>query len=229
MELNLRPASVARAHDLTKRRPFLILAAACFILGLLAWGFYFMRAASLERQATATLTRKVDAMRRLAGRMDEERKETNALDATAAPLASAVRDRSFWVELIQDLNERLPKENIWITELVGTSGGKPIGGDIRPTAATPIPTVTPAPARPGKPGASNEPAIDGVFVRGLYLFNPQQQEVVVDYFRELVKSPWFAIDPKNQAKVIRPTSPNNTEWAFPYELRLDLKTPLKLP
>ncbi len=66
-------------------------------------------------------------------------------------------------------------------------------------------------------------------MRGLYLFNPKQQEVVVDYFRELVKSPYFVIDPKNQSKVIRPTTPNSTEWAFPYELRLDLKESMKLP
>jgi hypothetical protein len=66
-------------------------------------------------------------------------------------------------------------------------------------------------------------------VRGLYLFNPRQQEIVVDYFRNLVESPWFALDPKNQAKAIKPTTPNNTEWAFPYELRLDLKKPVPLP
>jgi hypothetical protein len=29
--------------------------------------------------------------------------------------------------------------------------------------------------------------------------------------------------------VIKPTMPNNTEWAFPYELQLDLKQPLPLP
>src|ERR1043166_6684282 len=73
------------------------------------------------------------------------------------------------------------------------------------------------------------PAIDGLLVRGLYLFNPKQQEVVVDYFKNLVSSPWFAIDPNNQAKVIRPTTPNNTERAFPYDLRLDLKKPVPLP
>ncbi len=92
------------------------------------------------------------------------------------------------------------------------------------TAAAPVPTPvarpTPSPAGTrGKPAKATEPMIDGIFVRGLYLFNPKQQEVVVDYFRELVKSPYFAIDPNNQAKVIRPTTPTNTEWAFPYELR----------
>jgi hypothetical protein len=33
MELNLAPASVVRAREMTKRRPFLYLAAACVVLG----------------------------------------------------------------------------------------------------------------------------------------------------------------------------------------------------
>jgi type IV pilus assembly protein PilM len=232
MELNLRPASVVRAHELTRRRPFLVLAAACFICGLLGWGFYYARAASVERQANERLSERVDAMRRVAAQMDEVRKQTASLDSIATPLIAAVNDRTFWTEIIEDLNARLPKEHIWITELVATSAGRPVGaGEMRAgrVEATPPPTPTPTAARPGAPAAPAEPAIDGIFVRGLYLFNPRQQEVVVDYFRNLVESPYFAVDPNNQAKVIRPTTPNNTEWAFPYELRLDLKKPVKLP
>jgi len=51
---------------------------------------------------------------------------------------------------------------------------------------------------------------------------------VVDYFRNLTGSPWFAIDQANQANYIKPTTPNDTEWAFPYELRLDLRKPIRL-
>src|SRR5205823_11416099 len=107
-----------------------------------------------------------------------------------------------------------------------TSAGTPlIGAESRGLVTAP----TPAPAAP-QPGATpSARAIDGLLVRGLYLFNPKQEELVVDYFRNLVSSPWFAIDPNNQAKAIKPTTPNNTEWAFPYELRLDLKTPIPLP
>ncbi len=104
MELNLRTASVARAQDLTRRRPFLVLASACLIVGLLGWGFYYLRAASVTRQATEALTQKVEGMRRLATQMDAVRKQTTALDAVAGPLTAAVNDRSFWVEMIEDLN-----------------------------------------------------------------------------------------------------------------------------
>ena len=238
MELNLRPASVVRAHQLEKRSPYFVLAGVCFILGLLAWGIYFSRAAGVERRATARLEEKVDGLRAIAAQMDSVTKQTASLDSVATPLVAAINDRSFWVEIIEDLNARLPKEHIWITELVATSGGKPIGAEIaggeRPAAAAaaaPVQSPTPAgtPPRGGPAHAPEGPAIDGIFVRGLYLFNPKQQEVVVDYFRNLLNSPYFNIDPNNQSKVIKPTTPNNAEWAFPYELRLDLRKPVKLP
>ena len=230
MELNLRPQNVVRRQELEQRRPYFVLAAACFILGVLAWGAYYWRAAQVEERATARLEEKVDAMRRIETQMSQVRKETAALDALCAPLVGAINDRGFWPQILEELNVRLPKQDIWITELVPTSGGKPLGAsDTRAVvaAAAPTPMATPTPARPGATPAP--PAIDGLLVRGLYLFNPKQQEVVVDYFKNLVESPWFAIDPKNQAKVIKPTTPNNTEWAFPYELRLDLKKPVPLP
>jgi type IV pilus assembly protein PilM len=228
MRLNLRPASVVRRQEFEKRRPLLTAAAACFILGLVAWGAYYRRAAQIEERTTARLEEKVNAMRRIETQMNQVRKETAALDNVSAPLVGAINDRAFWPLILEDLNARLPKQDIWITELVPTSGGKPLGAiDARAVATTSTPVPTASAPRPGATPA--QPAIDGLFVRGLYLFNPKQQEVVVDYFRHLLESPWFAIDSKNQAKVIKPTTPNNAEWAFPYELRLDLKKPVALP
>ena len=228
MELNLQTARTARAQTLARQRPFYLLAAVCVLLGLLGWSAYFVRGAALARRVAESAGEKAAGLQKIASAMDSVRKESLALEAVGLPLTTAVRERGFWVEVIEDLNLRLPKENIWITELVGTSGGKPVGlGAGTGRAAS---SVTPPPvARAGKPAPPAAPVLDGLFVRGLYLTNPKQQEVVVDFFRELVKSPLFVIDPRNQAKVIRPSSPNEREWAFPYELRLDLKHPLALP
>ena len=224
MELNLAPASVVRAREMTKRRPFLLLAAACFILGLLAWSAYYIRAAYVERRVVARLQEKVDVMRAVERRMTNLRREIAALDSVAIPLTTAIGDRNFWPALLEDLNARLPTQDIWITELVPTSGGKPVGVSEAERAK-----LSTAPSSSPAANKSSEPVIDGIFVRGLYLFNPKQQEVVVDYFRNLIKSPFFKIDPNNQSRVIKPTTPNNTEWAFPYELHLDLRTSMKLP
>jgi type IV pilus assembly protein PilM len=229
MKLNLRPASVVRRQELEKRQPFLIASAACVLFGLLGWSDYYARAGQVIERSTQMIQEKVNApMRAAQAKVDKLRKDAAVSDNIAKPLVAAINDRFFWVEILEDLNARLPKQDIWITELVPTSGGKPVGPDekgLGTTAVNPAPT----PARSTAKGQATAPAIDGILVRGLYLFNPKQQEVVIDYFRNLVGSPFFAVDPNNQARVIKATIPNNTEWAFPYELRLDLRKPMKLP
>src|SRR5205814_1570421 len=168
IELNLVPYSVVRRQQMERRRPYFVLAAACLVLGLLAWATYFWRAAHVENHATSRLQEKVDAMRRIENQMNQMRKQITVLDTQSTPLVAAINERSFWPLILEDLNERLPKEDIWITELIPTFSGKPlIGPETRSVAAAAVPAA----------------AINGLLVRGLYLFNPKQQEVVVDYFR----------------------------------------------
>jgi type IV pilus assembly protein PilM len=234
MELNLRPASVIRAHEVERRRPFLIGAAACVIAALLGWSVFYMHAAGVLSAVKEQVDAKVATLRGFQTRIDGIRKEATTLDSVASPLLEAVNARSLWPQLLEDLNARLPKENIWVTELIPLSNGKPVIGAVtaRPGAAAPAaePAATPITgARAAGGRAQGGPAIDGLLVRGLYLWNARQQEVVVDYFKNLVGSPFFKIDPRNQQLVIKPTMPNNNEWAFPYELQLDLKQPLALP
>ena len=227
MELNLRPAGVVRAQEIEKRRTSLATAAVCLVLALLGWGAYYTRAAQVTRQSTELLQPKIETMRAGEKRFEKLRKEVLSLDATARPLISAVNDRSFWPEILDELNERLPPENIWITELIPMSAGTPVGVEDK-RAAEMVPN--PLPVRSARKGGETAgPAIDGILLRGLYLFNPKQEQVVVDYFRNLVGSRYFAIDPNEQARVIKSNLPDNTQWAFPYELRLDLRKPFLLP
>jgi hypothetical protein len=67
-------------------------------------------------------------------------------------------------------------------------------------------------------------------VHGLYLYNSKQQEIVVDYLRNLAKSPLFAVDAKTPERFIKSNAvPNESEWAFPYEIQLTLRKPVKMP
>src|SRR5438552_1339626 len=230
MELNLLPASVIQRQDLEKRRPFFIAAAACLLLALLGWSAYYTRAAHVAQQTAQAMGQKNDSMHVTEGQLDKLKKQISALDNIATPLITAVSDRNFWPQILEDLNMRLPEADIWITELAATSGGKLLGvpekraGD---TAPAPTPLVAGSPA---KGGAAAGKVIDGIMVRGLYLYNPKQQEIVVDYLRNLAKSPFFTIDPRTPERVIKSNSvPNDTEWAFPYELQLTLKKPVKMP
>jgi type IV pilus assembly protein PilM len=230
MELNLLPASVVQRQDLEKRRPFFIAAAACILLALLGWSAYYMQAAHVAQQTAQAMRQKNDSMHVTEGQLDKLKKQIIALDNIATPLITAVNDRNFWPQLLEELNSRLPEADIWITELAATSGGKLLGtpekraGEI---ALTPPPTVPPGPTAKA---AAVEKSIDGIIVRGLYLYNPKQQEIVVDYLRNLANSPLFVVNPKTPERVIKSNSvPNDTEWAFPYELQLPLRKPVKLP
>jgi type IV pilus assembly protein PilM len=224
VELNLRPEKVARRQDLERRRPMLLTAAAYVMLALIGWAGYYARGAYLTRDSLNRLQARVDVMRAAEGKLARLKKQTTSLDSQSAPLIAAVDDRSFWVELLEDLNARLPKQDIWITDLVPTSGGQPIEGEHN-AGAMPGALTNGTHSRT----KSNRPALDGILIRGLYLFNPKQQEVVIDQFRSLIGSPFFKINANDQARVIKSSIPNTTAWAFDYELHLDLKKPVPLP
>src|SRR4029077_9726269 len=106
---------------------------------------------------------KVDTLRGFQTRIDGIRKDATTLDSVASPLVNAVNARSFWPQLLEDLNQRLPKENIWITELIPLSNGKPVMGAATtpPGAAASAAEPAPMAARPATGRAqSGGPAID---------------------------------------------------------------------
>src|SRR5437763_2261949 len=182
------------------------------------------------RQCTRVLQLQTDTMRVAETRLDKLKKQAASLDSVATPLITVINDRNFWQQILEDLNARLPEADIWITELAAISGGKLLGvpekraGEI---GQSPPPIAL---GSPPKAGTAAGKVIDGIMVRGLYLYNPKQQEIVVDYLRNLAKSPFFVVDLKTPERVIKSNSvPNDAEWAFPYELQLILRKPVKLP
>src|SRR5256886_4361214 len=187
MELSLLPASVVRRQELERRRPFFIAAAACVILAMLGWSFYYSRAAQVTRDTTQVIQEKNTSMRGAETQLDKLRKQIASLDGVATPLLAAINDRDFWPQILDDLNSRLPEADIWITELGATSGGKLLGaGEKRAGETAPASPLPPSGAA-GKPVAPGAKPIGGILVRGLYLYNPKQQEIALGYFRQHAK------------------------------------------
>ena len=135
------------------------------------------------------------------------------------PLLASINDRGVWLQILDDLNARLPKENIWITELAPTlrrhghrrNRERPAGVAASRARRRPRAAAEPRPAR------RRGPAIDGVFVRGLYLSNPKQQEIVVDYFRNLLDSTIFEVDRE------QPIASDQAEHADEHGMGLSLR------
>src|SRR5438094_10630678 len=102
MELNLRPSSVVRAHEIQRRRPFLIGAAACVIAALLGWSVFYLHAAGVFRAIKQQVDAKVDTLRGFQTRIDVIRKDATAFHSDCSPLLNAVNARSFWPQLLED-------------------------------------------------------------------------------------------------------------------------------
>src|SRR5215813_6788746 len=78
MELNLRPATVVRRHDVERRQLFFIAAAACILVALLGWSFYYTRAAQVAQQTTQAIGEKNNTMRLAEGQLDKLKKQITA-------------------------------------------------------------------------------------------------------------------------------------------------------
>jgi type IV pilus assembly protein PilM len=211
MELNLRPASVVKRHELAKRRPFLIMAGVC-LLALLAGGYlYFTRAAAIAEEVTGQLDEKVEPLKQMDGRINAANADIKAAQEAVAPLIAAVDEKSFWLRILDDVNARLPAEYVWVTSF------EPAVEEAAAPAA--VPAGKPA---PGKPAPAPKTKLT---LKGLYLFNDKQATVVDDFVTKLKESPLYTVDEPE----IKRSVPNDLEWAFEYEIPLVLKNAITIP
>jgi type IV pilus assembly protein PilM len=218
MELNLEPASVTKAKLLARKQPFMILAGLCLLLSLLGCWLYFLRATQVERQVIDTLTPQVTALKAMASSFDATTSEIEAEKATAAPFVSAVQARDYWARIINDFNQRLPGQYIWVTEFAPASAGgnQPGGGFGGLGGAGGAGGPGGGFGRRGGGGGGGGGGGASLRIHGLYL--TAKPSLVDDFADSLRKSPYVA-----SVTVGQRTNPNQTDWDFDYELLVQLK------
>lgn len=202
MELNLCPSSVTRAQELAKQRPYLVMATVCVWLALLGAWFYFFKGASVEQTVLDEINPKIAALDGIKSRMDNETKALKAAQKAASPYTQAVEDRQYWLSILDDLNARLPAKSIWVTSFEYGPGGD------------------------SKSSAAQRSAKGAVLkIHGLYINNQATEgAAVVDQFvNNLSQSPLYS-----KATPLVRSTPNDSDWAFDYEIQLELKKPIKL-
>ncbi|MEO6567728.1 MAG: Amuc_1101 family PilM-like pilus complex protein [Opitutaceae bacterium] len=212
MEMNLRPASVVKRHELAKRQPFLIFAGVC-LLALLAGAYlYFSHAAAVANDVVAQVEAKLAPFKQFDSRINAATSEIKAAEETAAPLIAAIEEKSFWPRIIDDINSRLPVDFVWITSFEPTvkAAAAPASSGGKPSA--------------GKPAASSGPKVE-VNLKGLYLLNDKQASVVDEFVAKLEESSLYTVEKDN----IKRSLPNDTEWAFEYEIPIVLKNSIEIP
>jgi len=198
MELNLRPASVERSQELAKQRPFLVMACICLLLTLVGVWFFFFKAAAVEEGVLEKIKPQISTLQSLETRFKNEAKALKASQDSATPYTQAVADRQYWAGVLDDLNARIPDHSIWVTSL------------------TPLNSAT------GTSGAKSG-AYSTVSLKGLYINTQPLGAGVVDAFvKNLSQSPLYS-----KANATVRATPNDNDWAFDFEIQLELKNPLK--
>ena len=199
MELNLRPASVVQARETAARIPCLVLAGVCLLAILAGWWGYFAHAATVQTAVCDQLQQKIGSLQAVESRFNAVKAVIKAKQEVVTPLIQAVEDRGYWVQLIEDLNARLPERSIWVTSM----------------ELEPVKSEAPA---PGKAKTSKLPVL---ILKGFYVDNPKGVGIVDDFANALAKSPLFLVHPdKNRSTTVPPD-----DWAAAYTIRLDLKKP----
>ena len=233
MELNLRPTSVVRAQRIASRRPYFVTAGLCLLLALAGWWLYFLRAANIQSDVLSEVNGKVAVMQGFESKFQKANADIQKINTVAAPLNETVEDRQFWAKIVNELNARLPEKYIWITSLQPTvaSGNKSVpltlGDATKPLGISGSSAAAAVGA--GAKGAKGN-VIDGLLVQGMYLHNPNNNNVVVEYVNNLAKSELFALDMKNPNSIYLDNPAEDPKaWATNYKLQLTFKKPLPLP
>jgi Tfp pilus assembly protein PilN len=149
-----------------------------------------------------------------------------SLRTESAQIESAVNTRSYWVRLLQELNNKFDSDLIWLTLVEPVSNGKSLtpaigaaGGASGNDAAVDPTAVT------AEQAASTQSAHE-LHLQGLYRKNDEGQEVVYRYVRALAASEWFDVqdvEKKLNEIVKAETGIEEDRYAYKFDIRLPLK------
>ncbi len=226
MELNLRPVSVAKTEKRAAQRPYLIAAGIAVLAAIGAWWQYYERAAVATTEVTQTLDQKAAPLKTLEDRMKVARGEVDKLGESALPLEKVTQEREYWVTLLADINQRLPKDYIWVTNL-----------DIDPPEA--LKKEADAPDAAGKTPQGKVKSKKGegggpttiLRVKGLYLSRDAGNNsgpAVVDEFIKNLKESKLVKPIEEGAGFVRENDDNPSVWAYKFVLPLKLQNPINL-
>ncbi len=226
MELNLRPVSVAKAEKRAAQRPYLIAAGVCAFAGLAAWWQYYEHAAVATAEMTRKLAEKAAPLKSLDDRMKAAKGDVDKLADSALPLAKIAREREYWVDLLADLNKRVPKDFIWVTSL-----------EVAPPDAKKKAEEDPQRrgAQGGRSGAATRRGGEGgsemiLMMKGLYLSRDAGNNAgpgVVDEFIAKLKESAFVKPIEDATAGYVRASDDTADWAFKFVLPLRLTNPIQ--
>lgn len=243
VEVELVPDAVANARDSARRAPALIMAGLC-VWGLLgASTVYVKKADETIKAKIAELSSKQKKLSAVAADIAEMKSKLEDLKGESAQLQDAVNDRSYWVRMLAELNNKFENDFIWLTLIEPLKDGFSVTEPLSPAtgnnaevpgggALFPHPALLAAQSagQQAAPAADAPPSKWELRLLGLYRKNDEGQEVVYRFARSLAASEFF--DVQNITERLgdyckAEVGVGEDRYAYKFEIRVPLKAPMK--
>ena len=211
INIDLVPTKVQATREADKKKPFYIGAAALFLGGLALWGVMGTLAASKANETTDELVEQQTELDQYASPIKSQFGKQAKLVSLASQYTSTEDDRTFWIDLLQELKAGFASDSVWITDIeplynydplasaedskksksivkneffstnYGTSGLQNITPEVQ------LKNGKPVKPRPGEP----EPVVaaDAIRIRGFWRENTRGSNIVYDLLKRLRANP----------------------------------------
>jgi type IV pilus assembly protein PilM len=225
-EIELVPDAVASARDSAKRAPALILAGLCIVAALAAALFWF-------KQADSTLQNRMVALQGESARLVGLSNQIRGLEARqeelrlrSLQLEQAVTERSWWVRLLNEINQQFDNDLLWLTLIEPLKDGQPLTASLwgRESSA-------PQKSAAATTGRAPQQPVFELRMQGLYRSNSEgEQKVVYDFASKLAKLEAFSAPEfeTNRDKYVKVDSGvEGDRYAYQFEIKIPLRSPLQ--
>lgn len=220
-EIELVPDVVASARDAARRAPALVMAGLCLWGGIGAAIMYFKNTARVTQEQVALMQQENARLSGLANQIRELDAQLGQSMALTQPLMQAVGDRSYWVRLLTDMNNKFDNDLVWLTVVELLKDGKsitpPLFGQEQSSSSRA------ATASAGQP-------VYELQIQGLYRKNDEGEQIVYRYASALAKSGWFSADNFEEKRAEYVSAESGVEedrYAYKFNIKLPLKQPMQ--
>jgi len=226
-EIELVPDAVASARDSARRAPALILAGLCIVAALGAALFWYQEAdKTLQRRMVALQTEHA-GLSSLSMQIRAQEARQEELRQRSQQLEMAVKDRSWWVRLLNDINQQFDSDLLWLTVIEPYKDGRPLTASLWGTENVSGTAKSSSAAQPGTPA---QPVFE-LRLQGLYRSNSDgEQKVVYDFAAKLAKLQAFEVPEfeTNRDRYVKVDSGvEGDRYAYQFEIKMPLRNPLQ--
>jgi type IV pilus assembly protein PilM len=228
-KLNWCLDALASSRDAARRAPALVMSGLCILAALGAAIFWFNNAEAAIQERAAGVQAEVSRLSRLAGEISQLDARQEELRLRSSQLEKAVTDRSWWVRLLNELNQQFDNDLLWLTLIEPIKDGKPITSPLwSGSSAEDKSSKSEAGSKGGAPAAP----VYELRLLGLYRRNNEgEQKVVYDFAAKVAKLDAFGVtdfDNNRDKYVIKVDSGTEEDrYAYQFEIKLPLRKPLQ--